>query len=95
VATSSSPRLIHEPLSENILTKCKTLFIKEFSEVLTSNGHQSQDSEASYTLEERIASVPGLMIALFSHIKEAKGSKKKQQNKVRFSFVEEITINMD
>jgi hypothetical protein len=32
------------------------------------------------------------MIALFSHAREQKASKKKQ-NKVRFSFVEEITID--
>jgi hypothetical protein len=55
--------------------------------VLTSSGDDD--------IERRIASVPGLMIALFSHIKEAREQKKKQ-NKVRFSFVEEITIaNME
>ena len=76
-----------EPLSDSILSRCKTVFIRDFSEVLTSS--------ADDDIERRIASVPGLMIALFSHIKEAREQKKKQ-NKVRFSFVEEITIaNME
>ena len=69
----------------------KTMFIREFADVLLfSQSNLSEDTD----LEQRIASVPGLMIALFSHIKEARSSKKKQ-NKVRFSFVEEITIAMD
>ena len=76
-----------EPLSDSILSRCKTVFIRDFSEVLASSGEED--------IESRIASVPGLMIALFSHIKEAREQKKKQ-NKVRFSFVEEITIaNME
>jgi hypothetical protein len=45
-------------------------------------------------MERRVARVPGLMIALFKHVRESKSSKKKQQ-KVRFSSVEEISVNND
>ncbi|CDW74743.1 ankyrin repeat and fyve domain-containing protein 1 [Stylonychia lemnae] len=65
-------------LSQNILNACKSVFIKEFPDVVLNNPD----------LEQRLASVPGLIIALFSHINEQKHRKKK--NKVRFSFVEEI-----
>jgi hypothetical protein len=77
-------------MSEGIVNRCKTVFIKEFQDVLSAhNGNAAE-------FEQRIASVPGLMVALFSHVREASGgdrSSKKKQNKVRFSFVEEITID--
>ena len=54
------------------------MFIREFPDV----------SVATEDLESKLASVPGLITALFSHVNEVKSRKKK--NKVRFSFVEEI-----
>eukprot|EP00347_Sterkiella_histriomuscorum_P014120 403362092 len=78
---TNSPRLTNHykaELSQNILNACKSLFIKEFPEVVTHNPN----------VEQSLASVPGLIISLFSHINEQKHRKKK--NKVRFSFVEEI-----
>jgi hypothetical protein len=66
---------LKEPLSESILNTLKTLFIREFADVLLSSQHPSEENNQD--IEQRIASVPGLMIALFSHIKEAKSSKKK------------------
>jgi len=65
-------------LSQNILLACKALFLREFQQV----------AAATDDLESRLASVPGLITALFSHANEQRHKKKK--NKVRFSFVEEI-----
>lgn len=60
------------------MNSCKSVFIRDFQEVLAANPD----------LELKLASVPGLIIALFSHVNEQKNRKKKK--KVRFSFVEEI-----
>lgn len=53
-----------EPLSQSILTRCKTLFIREFAEVLSSS-QSSSPKKDEFEIEQRIASVPGLMISLF------------------------------
>ena len=65
-------------LSLKILNTCKTVFLRDFPDVLSSTPN----------LESKLASVQGLITSLFSHINEVKSKKKK--NKVRFSFVEEI-----
>ena len=64
----------NSPLSEGIWSECKSLFLREFTYI------QQLHSD----LEERIASVPGLMSELFSHASSAKHPKKNRH--VRFSM---------
>lgn len=77
--STSSPHAISfkAELSSNILTACKTLFIRDFSDVVVHNPD----------LEQRLASVPGLIISLFGHVNEQRH--KKNKKKVRFSFAED------
>jgi hypothetical protein len=93
------PAFEWEPLSQRILNQVMSVFLSEFSDVLMQSrppGERFTQGllDSDIDLERRIASVPGLMIALFKHIKESKSSKKKQK-KVRFSSVEEISVNND
>jgi len=88
-----------EPLSQRILSRAMTVFITEFHDVLMQSrpvGERFSQAllDSDLEMERRVARVPGLMIALFKHVRESKSSKKKQQ-KVRFSSVEEISVNND
>jgi hypothetical protein len=68
-------------LSSTIINRCKTLFLKDFQEVLMYNPN----------MEKQLSKVPGLLISLFSHVNEV--SRKKKKSKVRFALTEEIRTN--
>ena len=68
-------------LSNTIVDQCKTVFLTQFNQVLLFNPN----------VEELLASVPGLIIELFSHISKRK--KNKNRRHVRFSLDNSQNIN--
>lgn len=69
---------------KNILDTAKTFFINEFQEVLF-------DNKDEHDIEKQLASVPGLLIDLFSHVVEQnKKRKRNRMNRVTFSTVEDV-----
>lgn len=55
-------------VSNDVIEKCKSLFIDEFDKILKSNPE----------LEREIVSIPGLMTKLFAHIHAKKNNKKRK-----------------
>lgn len=64
-----------------VLSEAKTLFLNEFHDVLLETGSE---------FERRLASVPGLIIALFQH---GQVKKRKKRSLGRVTFSEEINTD--
>ena len=68
---------------ENILDTAKSFFLNEFQEILFDTREPTQ-------IEEKLASEPGLLISLFTHMHEQRKRRRNKSNRVTFSTVEEI-----
>ena len=69
---------------KRILDTAKTFFINEFQEVLF-------DNKDPHAIERQLASAPGLIIELFSHVvDQTKRRKRTRLNRVTFSTVEDV-----
>ena len=68
---------------ENILDTAKSFFLNEFQEVLFDTREPSE-------IEQKLASEPGLLISLFTHMHEQRKRRRNKNNRVTFSTVEEI-----
>ena len=71
-------------VTDSLMTECKEVFVKEFNTV----------KELQPQMEERIASVPGLMTQLFAHFHRA-SSKAKKKRRVTFRINEGIVDTHD
>ncbi len=73
----------YEQSIHSIVCEAKTFFLQEFQDILVESG-------TDVKLEQKLASVPGLIISLFTHITERTRKKRNKMGRVTFSNVDEV-----